>query len=184
MPYLHTIRGPMNIVCPIFENTRLPSLTTLITFRYRATMAMTSDFFRNHGANLKCLALDYTCDVPDLPPLYACPNLEDLVVDWGHLASMHRPLPELIRLGLTFNLDKNLPPSLFILYNLQILESLLDNFPKLKTIQIVESEVSNHLIKSPNALRLRQRITTLFLYPSHQMSRHPRYQPIVWKRRN
>ena len=120
-------------------------------------MAMTSDFFRNHSANVKCLALDYTCDVPDLPPLYACPNLEDLVVDWGHLASMHRPLPELIRLGLTFNLDKNLPPSLFILYNLQILESLLDSFPKLKTIQIVESEVSNHLIKSPNALRLRQR---------------------------
>lgn len=159
LPFLHTIRGPLNIICPLFENSSLPALRTVITCRYRAKAPPSlTNFFINHGSKLKSLALDHTCDVPDLPPLTACPNLEDLVVDWGQLSSMQRPLRNLIRLGLVYDPDKGLPPVLFILYNLQDFENYLDGFPNLQTIQIVESRVSSHLLKKgPSALRLRQR---------------------------
>lgn len=159
LPFLHTIRGPLNIICPLFDNSSLPALRTVIACRYRAkAVPSLKTFFDNHGPKLKSLALDHTCDVPDFPPLVACPNLEDLVVDWGHLSSMQLPLRNLARLGLVFNPVKGLPPVLVILYNLEIFENYVDRFPDLRTIQIVESRVSSHLLKmGPNALRLRQR---------------------------
>lgn len=159
LPFLHTIRGPLNIICPLLGNSNLPALRTVIACRYRAkAVPSLKTFFDNHGSKLKSLALDHTCDVPDFPPLAACPNLEDLVVDWAHLFSMQLPLRKLARLGLVFNPVKGLPPVLVILYNLEIFENYVDRFPDLRTIQIVESRVSSHLLKmGPNALRLRQR---------------------------
>ncbi|KAH8110741.1 hypothetical protein DFH11DRAFT_1547161 [Phellopilus nigrolimitatus] len=159
LPHLHTISGPLDVICPAFASVRLPVLHTLICNRYgRSSIRGLTEFFSTHGAQIT--RLEHRCaSVGGQPYLSLCTNVADLVVDWSDCETLHLAFPSIMRVGLA-GVRTGLQDVRILLYVFDVLEYELDNanYPKLSVIRIVEKASANSVRRlGMNALRLYDR---------------------------
>lgn len=159
-PNVHTISGPLHILCPAFVNSCFPSLRRLVCqfIPRRNTPAFVS-FLMKHGHRIRSLELRCIIDQGQ-EIVAACPNLAHLVIHYEYADLLSIELFNLETIGIMGNVIPNISTTQMLLYIFGLLEDRLekDQLPKLRKVWILDFNFVKYLLKNNmNVLKLYDR---------------------------
>lgn len=158
-PNVHTISGPLNIICQGLIESKFPSLRRIICNHvYRESLSNVTDFLGVHGHQLRRLEL-YVLDVCD-EMIARCPNLVDVVIHFESADVFSSPLLNLETIGFLGAGREGGGSLEMMIYAFESVVDALErtHLPKLKKIRILDGTFAETIRrKKMNALKLYDR---------------------------
>ena len=160
LPLVHTIIGAVEVVCSHFEDTELPSLSTLIISEEPRIFTDFTSFLQKHKEEIKSLDIRFFRFF-EFTGTLAIPNLRELVVDLINQGVTRSPWEHLQSLGITENFGSEGDAAFRdLLHRLETIESQreIGNCPNLRVVRVLDDNLAR-LLREGNrrTVRLRER---------------------------
>lgn len=158
---IHTISGPIHLLCPALAKSELPSLKRIISQQlFPKDVPAFTQFLRKHGRHIR--SIEFRCIIhqgQDL--LMHCPNLTNLVIHYEYAELLGLELLELESIGIMgYNCFNTTSTTQMLLFVFGILEDRLEKgqLQRLRKLRILDSDFIAYLQKcKKNVLKLYDR---------------------------